>query len=120
MSNTEIQEGNKLIAEFMGGYVQIGKTTKKSMYSFLNNIEFCEALLPQTKDGNYLFFEAQLLFHSSWDWLMPVAQKILRTETGTLDVYSLYVSDALRTADISKIYESVIDFIQWYNQHKNP
>jgi hypothetical protein len=50
----DIIEGNRLIAEFMGFYGN--PTTKKPITSI-------------EKDSKY---------HSSWDWLMPVVEKIER------------------------------------------
>lgn len=91
-------EGNKLIA----------------------NSPFCsdethDAWAVASHHGALTAFYSGLKYHSSWDWLMPVVQKILKTDTGTLDVYSLYVSDALRTADINEVFQACINFIQWFN-----
>ena len=51
-----IEEGNKLIAEFVGA-----KLTKGNFYLL---------------DGEILAHEADLKYHTSWDWLMPVVEKI--------------------------------------------
>ena len=99
----ETVEGNKLIAEFMG---------HKNVKIFNQSVGAREDDTATVKHGYYSIG----YYHSSWDALMPVAQKILSTDTGTMDVYTLYVCDSLRTADISKVWESCIDFIQW---HKN-
>ena len=62
---------NKLIAEFMGA-----NPTKEStnvyayeMYGIIDTIE----------DGvneQHFFLSSEMKFHSSWDWLMPVVDKI--------------------------------------------
>lgn len=95
----DVREGNKMIAEFMGKYFAAGRV-------YHDEQEFKN--MPQD-------FIRELKYHTSWDWLMPVVKKILATDTGTLDVYSLYVEDSLRTADILKVWESCIDFIEYYN-----
>lgn len=52
-----IEEGNKLIAEFMGWNAFPGNMIKEKL-----------GVAPIRIDG--------LKFHSSWDWLMPVVEKI--------------------------------------------
>ena len=58
-----IWEGNRLIAEFMGGREYIHKTHFKDWMRE-------EAELIGIED---------LRFNTSWDWLMPVIEKIART-----------------------------------------
>ena len=60
MTQNEILEGNKLIAEFF--------TREK----FFNH----SIILHGFDEEEDLFFDSQLKFHSSWDWLMPVVEKI--------------------------------------------
>ena len=61
MTTQEILEGNKLIAEFMGA--------KRKEYSITNREHYL------FRDGRKYLTE-NLIFHSSWDWLMPVVEKI--------------------------------------------
>jgi hypothetical protein len=96
-----VEENNKLIAEFMG------LSTKKVWAD-------CIAFAPSGREiGGYV--EPSFYYHSSWDLLMPVCQKIFKTEVTAFNVFQLYVSDALRTAEIKEVYYSVISFIEYYN-----
>lgn len=97
-------------------------------------------------DGWYepnLAFRDTLLFYESWDWLMPVVEKISKItfkwetkhESGT-DSYYLRTfgmldeetgrvmvrinNCALHTAPtlIEATYKAVVEFIKWYNENK--
>jgi len=92
----ETIENNKLIAEFnQKGSIGFG------LYDF-----------------NGCHYELDKLeFHKSWDWLMPVVQKIKDTPTyGSTDGI-----DFVLTCDLTKenLYESVVEFIKYYNEEKN-
>lgn len=68
-------ESNKLIAEFMG------LTYKEENDSFDNRIirkVICKGHPDRTiyQDINYHFQLVQLKYHNSWNWLMPVLEKI--------------------------------------------
>ena len=105
MSNeTEQANRNKLIAEFMGievipaGTIPIGQI-KKGQKS-----------------------EALLMYHSSWDWLMPVIEKISKIpfyEEG----YPMFrfTGNPLFNGNtlIEVAYTAVVDFITFYNA-QNP
>lgn len=103
MPEQEILEGNKLISKFMG--VDDG--------------------IPHDHQGIYLY-------HSSWDWLMPVWNKIQRwgkfefgidweqsigemfitistTKTNKFTFRWLY------SGDIKDVFYVVVEFIKWYN-----
>ena len=84
------QEANKLIAEFMG------------VYSEENGYDYTEI-------GN-----RGVRYHTSWDWLMPVVQKIedyLSDNVGEVG----YFDDGLISNDIEVRYQAVVEFIKQYN-----
>ncbi len=112
-------EGNKLIAEFMGAEWRSWKDNKLSMYRFENPI-----------GDTYAFHIKDLKYHSSWDWLMPVVEKI-----ESLGYCVFQQNDAcwikvgrvgMKMPIISNLAENkkeatwltVVEFIKWYNQNK--
>lgn len=85
-------------------------------------------------NGEYIYIE-DLEYNSSWDWLMPVVEKIERTNNGTDDNYfnvtigcgfDCTIFDAhheliINTCEQTKIktvYKAVVEFIEWYNKNK--
>jgi hypothetical protein len=110
MKNQELtqQESNILIAEFMG---------------------------VDAVDVDFHLETSELTYHTSWDWLMPVVEKInllndyryttyiasmdTRIEdnvTGKVivDINCEHSIDEL----IQSVYKAVVQFIQWYNSKK--
>ena len=69
-----ILKGNKLIAEFMGG----------KFFKDTEMILEIKVLNPTT--GNYISCADKLQYHSSWNWLMPVVEKIARCQTADEEV----------------------------------
>jgi len=127
MKEKEILEGNKLIAEFMEGKLIDG-------YYDIPHLPVA------------VIKENCLSYHSSYDWLMPVVEKIEKTCDVTIIIgaafpYKLFesgrdknmvaVRDLRRTemaqsisqttADnkIDAIWLAVVEFIEWYNQNKS-
>jgi hypothetical protein len=106
---------NKLIAEFMGmtfdhthehGNIYLAKVVKPY-------IEYCKSqrITPKTCE-----------FHTSWDWLMPVIDKIYSS-----DEYIKYKRDTsgqfeseihINTKSIQRTWEDVVEFIKWYNKQE--
>ena len=113
MKTTE--EGNKLIAEFMG--------LIETEPGYLYNDQFEKA-----------FLKDYLGYNSSWDWLMPVVEKIdsilpddqyvsINYNNCTIDIYSfppfVFNSLTITGEGISKIHATwncVCEFITWYNE----
>ena len=124
-----MESNNKLIAEFMGGITS-------SVPNLIN--------LPQTRgdanihsvkgsevlpNGTYSVHRLnELKYHSSWDWLMPVVEKIESDERYDVDIlqYGTRITDNQKEivnniANISfdkKIdhtYQAVVEFINQYN-----
>ena len=91
-------KNNKLIAEFM-------RLKKHNKTEFLHNNLIC----------SYKTME----YHTSWDWLMPVVEKI-NWHGYPLEGLNLAnnVYCACGMAKIELIYKAVIEFIKWYNKQK--
>ena len=58
-----------------------------------------------------------LQYHTSWDWLMPVAKKCINPEDNTEGWDNLAV--ALTTCNIEKVYQAVVEFIKEYNSERS-
>jgi len=124
MENDEIIEGNKLIAEFMGGKFRKSKD-KNTLNKYFD-----------LKDKGYFYYENEIRYHTSWDWIMPVVDKIEQKGCIVEISYSLVcmcricvigqkhentfniINDNNGGLEpIIAIYKSVVEFIKWYNQN---
>ena len=73
MTQEEIIKNNKLIAEYMG--------LEKGVAYYIPNYEkHCKF----SYDTTNLFFPEELKYHESWDWLMPVIEKLAKNTLGVL------------------------------------
>lgn len=111
MKQEEIISRNSLIAKFMGwtthpkhgeGYV-INKDKKR--------------VVPSWSDISHEGKLSDFNYHSSWDWLMPVVEKI---ETLRILLPELYKKGFLKYAkhgyiDIRSEYDSREEFLGWYS-----
>ena len=94
---------NKLIAEFMG---MENERHSDGRYLFTTDID-------ELKGADTRFWE-ELYFHVSWDWLMPVVQKIedyLADNVGKVG----YFDECLNSNDLEVRYQAVVEFIKQYN-----
>ena len=122
------QEGNKLIAEFDRFLFDPDATLNRVKGVFIK-----EGICPYSND--------ELKYHSSWDWLMPVVEKIegLGFDTaicgisvGEENIIECLISPVIKNNNIEVhikqsgekikiLWQSIILFIQWYNtQKQNP
>ena len=107
MNKQEIIEGNKLIAEFMG---RCGKVNKNLFWVNIPGV------LWVTTD--------EMKFNSSWDWLMPVIQKMFYMPFGDTPGLSDYFDKHMDEysfgfhCPIKVVFNKVVEFIKWYNQQK--
>ena len=74
-------KNNKLIAEFMGDEHPLAEVTHEASYRY----------------------------HTSWDWLMPVVEKIEKLEVGDVAWTSVYF-------DIQREYDKAVEFIKTFNE----
>ena len=99
-------KNNKLIAEFMGYEVKHGKC-----YS------------PKYNDGTI----APMQFDRSWDWLMPVVEKIeslgywVNRNDGDITISNksdMVVVTPMSSGGIDMMYKAVVEFIKEYNDEQ--
>ena len=122
----DIIEGNKLIAEFMG--------TKRGT-------RYLDEDVSVSGQFEMLCSASELQYHISWDWLMPVVERIMdlcdkqttfichRFFIGVSSVnikiedmqrnfhqFDAYIIN--RSSRISAVYQVCVEFIEWYNKEK--
>ena len=109
-----MEENNKLIAEFMGCTHPFNEVTDATLYNVSHGT----------------FELSDLRYDSSWDWLMPVIDKI---DDKILDNPKLDCSEKMKDiaikndfmdirykfANIEEVYYTVVEFIKEYNNGKN-
>lgn len=119
MNKKERDEGNSLIAEFMGG--------KLIPYShILKYWMWTEGYNP-----NYevKYMENHLRYHESFDWSMEVLKRIEGFKYSSSIVYSQETNshrvcfpdvgvEVIMKVKIEALWWALIDFIKWYNKNK--
>lgn len=119
MTQTEITKGNKLIAEFMDYTI--------SYYS--NEFDMVDV------NGKMKSLSSWAKYHSDWNWLMPVLEKICKMKIGdgiTYVEYAYPTTFGMLREETGQImirltghqlfeatYLYVIDFIIHFNNDKN-
>lgn len=118
MEKNFVSNGNLLINRFMGSY-KMGGGAVIALKEYPTGIP-----------GFNYDPSTYLKFHESWDWLMPVVEKI-ESLGYPVKITSKYCSVArdytykeplvvseFRDAKIKKVYDIVTGFITWYNKNK--
>lgn len=120
---------NKLFAEFMEGRMM------------LNSVLFKRP--PSTHTGKKAFHYEQLEYHKSWEWLMPVVEKIesiqlpspsilacrVDISRGSCQVFkgewnegpdSTFISITLQGsgAKFGSVYSACVEFVKWYKIYR--
>lgn len=113
MTKEEIIGGNKIIAEFMTGKPYISNSG-----IYVNREVF------NISPREYL--TDTLAYHASWDWLMPVIEKIEKGNYGVKmcrKVVEIYFDDSkeviLKTKEscrLDSLHKAVVEFIKGHNQ----
>jgi hypothetical protein len=116
MTKEEILNGNKLIAEFMGAKrMPHNSKLTPTLYEFPESIG---------NTNTHKWATDYLIYHKSWDWIMPVVEKIenlgyIVSITGhncrIEGDHVLFTS--IRYNKMHSTHETVLEFIQWYNKN---
>lgn len=140
MTQEEILEGNKLIAEWLGYEIDsLAEEDEPERYYVYDHIECIADGVDywETFDQDWTswLYPDQMKFHSDWNWLMPVVEKIIKEYmTDYYNEYDMGIPNSYYVAigsdgkyssqGISKnslieaTWLSVIEFIKWYNKNK--
>tara|TARA_R110000772_G_scaffold209931_4_gene320477 strand:+ start:598 stop:1266 length:669 start_codon:yes stop_codon:yes gene_type:complete len=121
MKEATQQESNILIAEFMGA---VNTNNEYEMYGIVEH-------LADGFDQKHFYEPSQMEYDTSWDWLMPVVEKI--ESGGTFIIFKsanlLHIETdgnegmivkpiRIEKKSIDAYYKLVVQFIQWYNNQK--
>jgi hypothetical protein len=137
MSTETTDDINEAIAIFDEWQFLKGDPSHKCNFCFAGD-EPCTPAVDRFVKGGRIVFHYDLKYHASWEWLMPVVEKIESLENirfgFTIDVLHVIVTDYKGKGveiiwvhkfpdngdtKLSMTYDAVHQFIQWYNQNKN-
>ena len=119
-------EDNKLIAEFMGA---IG-TPKYNPTEWDIYITGCLDVDSDDENAKHFYTPEEMKYHTSWDWLMPVVEKIEEDErydvmilqNGTIirDQYGVDIVNNVANISfdnkIEHTYNAIVEFIKHLNK----
>lgn len=110
MTQEQILERNKLIAEFMGNRF-------KSKSKWYNPFGYrCDVFINRK---GLVFPLHRMRYHSSWDWIMPVIHLISIKDE--IAYRGSNIEKQLSTFNVFLVFEAVVEFIKWYNKtNKQP
>jgi len=121
-----IEESNKLIAEFMG--LIENKQPYNGSFSLKHNYipsDFTSFIHDQMEDESWYVYPK---FDRSWDWLMRVVEKIEKLKVCSIIIdgrsgckiktFDEKFEVQIKANKLTAVYNSVIEFIKWYNEQK--
>ena len=123
----EMADYNKLIAEFMGAVCEMVDHTEGNE-DFCKNEGIDKWLIPtwskpdgynEDKWGWGKYRMGYFEYHESWDWLMPVVDKIENLKYSVEIVGNYCKISHIQCSQHSKIlatYKAIAEFIKWYNE----
>lgn len=125
MTEAEIIEGNKLIAEFMGAKY-LGKERHGGHDYHMFDFPESFAIKLSTPDGFGMKRTGYLEFDSQWDWIMEVVDDIryarrfytVNWNTISDQSYNLWkgIEKSLLNISLKQVFKAVVKFVTWYNQ----
>lgn len=114
-----IKEKNRMIAEFMG-------------YETYEHTGSIAIRITEVNEFNSVDFgHVHTKYHTSWDWLMPVVEKIesigysvkiqrIKTSIHRIledaELFGFVCGDVSKKREIT--YDTIVKFIEWYNENK--
>jgi hypothetical protein len=126
MTTKEINEGNKLIAQFLGyQYIQFNNPLKiKAGWWHTNTPPILKRIpRPEALTGGFYLGRSvkDLKYHSDWNQLIPIVKKCMKLipeleSKGFKTPITNIAATLVITYDPLQVFEKCVAFIQWYNQ----
>lgn len=125
MNKEEIETGNKLIIDFLNWKIYTYNGPYMTFKCYKVN-SYPDIYIPES--GILPANPSNLKFHSSWDWLMPVVEKIENLEDYIIEIsykqciIKSYeknmeiITSRYLDSKIEAVWASVVEFIRWYNE----
>ena len=110
---------NKLIAEFMGFPQQSDVVDDRTTAYYVGDV--IKATNKNNQNEDDVFHPEDMMFDSSWDWLMPVIKKIeaknhwfnrLDGDVTLVNDKGIIISTPMSDGGINMYYQTVIEFIK--------
>ena len=124
-----VDDKNKLIAEFLGAKPNIKGEYDLWSTTDLNSI-FQDDGDPYVETRHSNYFGKEMLFNTSWDWLMPVVEKIenfgfeflivedrVKIAHNTDHSIEVIIDFTSGRRKIETVYQALVEFIKWYNEY---
>lgn len=128
MTLMKINEGNKILAEFIGEITTDGHPQGSKCWAIHFPQSFCDQLRNKYSvfSSKNFIFENNLYFHSSWDWIIPVCKKwdclkLKQFNDTDLEIYELLSDDLDNKAtlyEIEPVFIQLVKNIKWLNSLK--
>ncbi len=133
MKEKEIIDGSKLISEFIAANQYKGEY---DLFSTTTLMDVFSNISAEDADAKHYFTPNEMQFHKSWDWLMPVVEKIEDFHNGIEYQVVIYEDEveiikkgnthwqtiinisADGSGKLQNTYKAVVEFIKWFNEHK--
>ena len=108
-------ENNRLIAEFMAFQTRTDAVDDRVLAYYVGDV-IKNADNSKNENEENVFHPEDMQFDTDWNWLMSVVEKTLTVGDDTNQWDN--VLNELQTVSIDNVYQSVIEFIKWYNLNK--
>ena len=110
-----MMENNKLIAEFMEFPTHTDAVDDRTIAYYVGE-SIMHTDNTENENDYDVFHPDDMQFHTSWDWLMPVVEKIddMFGIDNQVDDSINKVHNAVLLFDIDEVYQAVIEFIESY------
>ena len=96
-----MEDTNELIAEFMG-------------YKVMKENDFLNYNYPKNTNLDNIMIDVAIMYHKSWDWLMPVVEEIDHLQFQDV----VEIETGLKMRSLSATYNAVVEFIKQQNKNK--
>ena len=109
-----MQDKNTIIAQFMGleNHFKNEGVTKV----FINENEYIQNWECYDTETENLITPIEMKYHTSWDWIIPVIEKIQDKHLENPELDYKYVDEIkLAVPNIQEVYYLVVEFIKIYN-----